>query len=149
MNENTRDPLSLTPNKDLLTILKTELEFLKIGGYSQTARAPWRPQFIFQDSPTCPNFDPAEPPRACTECALIHLVPENSRNKKVACRHIPLNDQDETIDTFYRYGTQETLEAALTEWLKATIARLEREKASSAHAPTHAEPELQAQVAAR
>ena len=148
MNENTRDPLSLTQNKDLLSILKTELEFLKIGGYSQTARAPWRPQFIFQDSPTCPNFDPAEPPCPCTECALIQLVPEDSRNKKVACRYIPLNDQGETIDTFYRYSTPEMLETALTEWLKTTIARLEREKARSSSVAAHPEPELQARVTA-
>ena len=148
MNDNTRDPLSLTQNKDLLTVLKTELEFLKIGGYSQTARAPWRPQFIFQDSPTCLNFDPAEPPRPCTECALIQLVPEDSRNRKVACRYIPLNSHGYTIDFFYRYGTQESLEAALTEWLKTTIARLEREKVRSSPVAAPPEPELQARVAA-
>ena len=149
MNENTRDLLSLTQNKDLLSVLKTELEFLNIGGYSQTARAPWRPQFIFQDSPTCLNFDPTNPRRPCTECALIQLVPEESRNKKVACRYIPLNARGETIDSFYRYGTQATLEVALTDWLQTTIARLEHEKSGSLHGQAHPQPDLQARFAAR
>jgi hypothetical protein len=148
MNENNRDLLSLTQNKDLLSVLKTELEFLKIGGYSQTARAPWRPQFIFQDSPTCLNFDPTEPPRPCAECALIELVPEDSRNKKVACRYIPLNSHGYTIDFFYRYGTQENLEAALTQWLTTTIARLEREKVSCLRSDQVPGPAWRAQASA-
>ena len=44
--------------RDLLDVLKAELQFLEKGGYRHTARAEWRPQFIFQDSPTCLNFDP-------------------------------------------------------------------------------------------
>jgi hypothetical protein len=133
MRQDKHDVLSAAQNKqDLLSVLKTELEFLKIGGYSQTARAAWRPQFIFQDSPTCLNFDPTEPPRPCGECVLTQLVPEDSRNKKVACRYIPLNSHGYTIDFYYRYGTQETLEAALGDWLKTTIAQLEQEKARGA-----------------
>ena len=99
--------------RSLLEVLKAELEFLEKGGYRQTARAAWRPQFIFQDSPTCLNFDPTRQPRPCSDCALAQLVPEESAKKKIPCRYIPLNERGETIDSFYRCGTAEELEAAL------------------------------------
>jgi hypothetical protein len=38
----------------LLGVLKSELEFLNSGGYHKPS---WRPQFVFQDSPTCMNRD--------------------------------------------------------------------------------------------
>jgi hypothetical protein len=49
-------------NRDLLTVLRSELEFLEKGGYRTPARADWRPHFIFQDSATCLNFNPSQPP---------------------------------------------------------------------------------------
>ena len=112
--------------RDLLRVLKAELEFLEKGGYRHTARAAWRPQFIFQDSPTCLNFDPAQPPKPCSDCVLMQLVPKDQQNRKIACRYIPLNEQGETIDSFYRYGTRDELEAAFGKWLRATIQRLEK-----------------------
>jgi len=115
--------------RDLLDVLKAELEFLEKGGYRHTARAEWRPQFIFQDSPTCLNFDPTHPSKPCSDCVLVELVPEDRRDKKIPCRHIPLSEHGETIDSFYHTGTQEELETALARWLKNTIARLERERA--------------------
>ena len=114
--------------RDLLDVLKAELEFVENGGYRHTARAAWRPQYIFQDSPTCLNFDPTHPRRPCGDCTLIQLIPEGLRDKKVPWRYIPLSEQGETIDSFYRAGTQQELEAAVGQWLKTTIARLEREK---------------------
>ena len=115
-------------NRDLLDVLKAELEFLEKGGYRHMARAAWRPQFMFQDSPTCLNFDPTQQPRPCSDCILMQLVPEDLRSKKIPCRYIPLSERGETVDSFYRTGTQEELEAAVAQWLKTTIARLEREK---------------------
>jgi hypothetical protein len=114
--------------RNLLTVLKAELEFVEKGGYRYTARAAWRPQFIFQDSPTCLNFDPAQQPRPCRECVLMQLVPADSQRRNIACRYIPLNEQGETIDSFYRSGTREELESAMRKWLRATIQRLEKIK---------------------
>jgi len=111
--------------RDLLTVLKKELEFLERGGYRDTARVPWRPQFIFQDSPTCLNYDQTKPPKPCSECVLTQLVPENMRTKKIPCRYIPLNPKGETIDSFYRSGTRSDLEDSFGPWLRATIQRLE------------------------
>lgn len=118
----------------LLDVLKAELEFLEKGGYRHTARAAWRPQFIFQDSPTCLNFDSTRELQPCGDCILMQLVPEDSTKEKIPCRNIPLNERGETIDSFYRYRTAAELEAALGSWLKRTIQRLEEEKRNSAAA---------------
>jgi hypothetical protein len=130
--------------RDLLEVLKAELRFLEKGGYRHTARAPWRPQFIFQDSPTCLNFDPTQQPRPCSECILMQLVPEDFRSEKIPCRHIPLSERGETVDSFYRTGTQEELEVAVAQWLRTTIARLEREKAEGLRASEHPEVHVRA-----
>lgn len=113
----------------LLDALRAELAFIEKGGYRHTARAAWRPHFIFQDSPTCLNFDPTQPRRPCSDCVLMPLVPENAQSQKMPCRYISLNANGETVDSFYRTGTQEELEAAVVLWLKTTIARLQQESA--------------------
>lgn len=126
-------------DKKLLRLLQEELAFLEKGGYRQTARAAWRPHFIFQDSPICLNFDPTQEPRPCNECALNDLIPPELRNQKIPCRFIPVGADGETIDSFYRHGTHQELEDALRRWLKATIARLQQEvAAASAEQPEHA-----------
>ena len=43
-------------DRNLLDVLKFELEFLETGGYGRLAGKAWRPRFIFEDSPTCMNF---------------------------------------------------------------------------------------------
>jgi hypothetical protein len=133
--------------RDLLDVLKAELRFVESGGYRHTARAAWRPQFLFQDSPTCLNFDPTEPHGPCSDCILMQLVPEELRSKKIPCRFVPLSDQGETIDSFYRTATQEELESAVVQWLRATIARLEREKTESLRASEHPEIHVRARFA--
>jgi hypothetical protein len=109
----------------LLEVLQAELEFVEMGGYRNTTRAPWRPQFIFQDSPTCLNVDPIAKTRDCKECALIELVPLDLHGKKVPCRYVRLNEAGETIDSLYRYGNQDELEIALVKWLQNTIRGLQ------------------------
>lgn len=112
-------------NRDLLEVLKLELQFLKEGGYGRRAR--WRPPLIFEDSPSCMNNSNYERV-PCRECVLMELVPAESCWEKVPCRHIPLNAKGETIDHFYRYGTPEELEGAVVNWLQETIERLEEER---------------------
>jgi hypothetical protein len=122
-----------TDSRDLLSVLKAELHFAEMGGYRETSRVPWRPQFIFQDSPTCINLDSTKPRRPCDECAIVQLVPEKSRTEKIPCRHIVLNERGETIDWFYRTSTAEELEVALIHWLKATIQKLEAQSERERH----------------
>jgi len=130
--------------RDLLDVLKAELQFLENGGYHHKARAPWRPQFMFQDSPTCLNFDPAQPPQPCNHCVLMQLIPEQLREKKIPCRYIPLSEEGETIESFYRTGTQDEMETAVGRWLRTTIARLEREKSEALRSSKHPEVHVRA-----
>ena len=118
-------------NRNLLDVLKFELEFLEQGGYGRLPREAWRPRFIFEDSPTCMNFS-SKDREPCEECLLMQFVPEDARTEQVPCIHIPLAPTGETIASLYRTGTQQELEEALGAWLRATIKRLEGEKAKPA-----------------
>jgi hypothetical protein len=129
-------------DRDLLKVLKAELEFLEKGGYGRSPRTPWRPTRIFEDSPTCLNFALPEKLHPCTECALMDLVPQEARAKTVPCDHIPLNEAGETIDTFYRYSTQEEMENALRTWLRRTIQSIEAERAKNSAEVTGSQPPL-------
>jgi hypothetical protein len=55
-----------------------------------------------------------------------------------------LNESRETIDSFYRTGTQEELETAVAHWLKTTIARLEQEKSEGLRDSEHSEVHVRA-----
>jgi hypothetical protein len=119
-------------DRDLLTVLKSELAFLEKGGY-------WKPScrqpLIFQDAPTCLNYGCSENPRPCSECVLDELVPLNQRKEKMPCRHIPLNEHGETIDSLCRRKAQVVIETAVSRWLRATIQNLECERARSQSLP--------------
>ena len=116
----------LQTKKDVLTTLQEELAFLELGGYRFPQQAAWRPQFIFEDSPTCLNFRNLGKRFPCSECALIEFVPGGSRRERFPCRHIPLDDSGHTLDSLYRTATEEEAHATVAGWLKKTIARLER-----------------------
>jgi hypothetical protein len=126
--------------RDLLSILKRELEFVEAGGYLTPQQAAWRPQFIFEDSPTCVNHRNFERRLPCTQCALIELVPNGSKQEKFPCRHIPLDESGQTLHSLYRTGTEEETHAMVADWLRATIQRLERELSSAKHPATNPDP---------
>ena len=115
---------------ELLEALKFELQFLEDGGYGRSPHTPWRPQFIFEDSPTCLNFDDPARPHPCSECLLMQFVPQEFQEFNSPCRFIPLNDHGQSVDYFYRCGTQPELEEALAGWLRREIRRLEAGPAS-------------------
>ena len=114
--------------RDLLEVLKSELEFLEDHGYRRSPETAWRPKYIFEDFPSCINYDSQEAPHPCTDCALIYLVPPVLRSAKSPRRHIPLNESDETLDSLYHYGTQSEIENAVGTWLRTAITRLEEER---------------------
>ena len=111
--------------RDLLDVLKFELNFLGKGGYGRSTREPWRPVFIFEDSPTCMNYDCKSDPAPCSDCVLMQLVPPELRTGKKLCRQIPLNTAGETLNTLYRYGDEHEIEETLRTWLVTTIGQLE------------------------
>lgn len=103
--------------KHHVNVLIKELEFLESGGYR--LQMGWRPALLFEDSPTCPKL----PHSACTNtpCALLDLVVGENRAQVVPCRHIPLNQEGETLHTMYQTATQEEIENTVREWLRKTI----------------------------
>jgi hypothetical protein len=103
--------------------LRRELAFLERGGYR--VETSWRSSLFFEDSPICTN------PGRSTECAksgcvLMAFVPDGFRYEAVPCRHIPLNESGEPLQSLYRTGTNEEIEDAVRQWLISTIGELER-----------------------
>jgi hypothetical protein len=125
-----------TQTRDLLELLRFELKFVEDGGYGRSPRASWRAPYIFEDSPICLNFNSWER-KPCSECLLHQLVPSEVRERPVPCRYIPLNAQGETVDSLYRSGTQQETEAALANWLRREIQRLESERTPEGEIERH------------
>jgi hypothetical protein len=115
--------------RDILEVLKFELSFLEQGGYGRSVRTPWKPTSLFQDSVTCINFGDAERPNPCSDCLLTDFVPDQYQCETIPCHHIPLNPAGETVDTMERQYNQLEMEEAVKEWLRATIARIEADRA--------------------
>ena len=70
--------------RDLLDVLKFELNFLEKGGYGRSPRESWRPVFIFEDSPTCMNYDCKENPAPCSGFRRLH-------------RHLPIQEAQRSL----------------------------------------------------
>ena len=121
---------------DALTVLKGELKFLDQGGYKKPigrrqpmfcmeTGADWKKPVFFEDSPSCPK----EKYCACNpegDCVLMNLVPAEQRHLAVPCRHIPLNEKGETIDSLEKSGDRAKVEATLKSWLVKNIEKLEQ-----------------------
>jgi hypothetical protein len=116
--------------RDVLEVLKFELNFLEQGGYGRSVRTPWQPTSIFQDSLSCVNFNKPGQPQPCVECMLNDFVPGDAQAAKIPCHHIPLNPRGETVESLEQTSTQVQLESTVKDWLRATIARIERERAA-------------------
>jgi hypothetical protein len=122
-------------DRDVLEVLKAELDFIEKGGYGRSVRTPWLPTSTFQDSLTCINFGDPTHSRPCEECLLMQFVPAERRKEKVPCHHIPLSEKGETVDVLEHWENQADMEEAVRKWLKATIKRLEEERAQQASSP--------------
>ena len=122
-------------DRDLVEVLKFELEFLNKGGYGRSPRTvetdvhlrrlSLMHELRLQSKSGCP----------CSDCVLMQLIPPELRFGKNPCRHIALNVEGETLDSIYRYEDQHEIKRSRM-WLLTTIAQLEKER--EAHQP--AEP---------
>ena len=126
--------------RDILEVLRFELNFLEQGGYGRSVRTPWKPTSIFQDSLSCINFNASGEPHPCNECLLNDFVPTDAQSEEVPCHHIPLNAEGETVYTMERQRVQIEMEEAVKGWLRQTIQRIEQERAGKAHARAAAAP---------
>ncbi|HEX7175974.1 MAG TPA: hypothetical protein VF240_12005 [Pyrinomonadaceae bacterium] len=115
--------------RDVLELLKAELDYIESGGYGRSVRTPWRPTSVFQDSLTCINFGYPYRAHPCGECFLDALVPPESRTAEVPCHHIPLDAEGTTVEAVESEGNQAMLEEKVKAWLRAKIREIEGERA--------------------
>ena len=85
--------------RNLLLLLKTELDFIEKGGYGRSVRTPWKPTSSFRGSLTCVNYALPEKSHPCSECHLIDFVPRGKEGEELPCHSIPLNDAGETVES--------------------------------------------------
>ena len=119
-------------DRDILEILKGELDFIEKGGYGRSVRTPWQPKSSFQDSLTCINY--ADPKRAhpCNECHLLDFVSPEHHDETVPCHFISLNEAGETIETLELDDNEAKLERKIKDWLRTRIREIEEERSEPA-----------------
>jgi hypothetical protein len=122
----------LTDDRDVLDVLKFELDFIEKGGYGRSVRTPWLPTSIFQDSLTCLNFGDPDRSQPCDECLLMALVPPERHSEKVPCHHIPLTPEGETIHYLERNEAPEVMKEVVKDWLRRMIRIVEEARAVQA-----------------
>ena len=119
-------------DRDILELLKAELNFIESGGYGRSVRAPWQSKSAFQDSLTCINYGYPYRAHPCKECHLLDFVSPEHQAEEVPCHHIPLNEVGETIEDLEAQDNQAKLERHVADWLRAKITDIEKERAIQA-----------------
>jgi len=119
--------------RDILELLKSELDFIEKGGYGRSVRTPWQATSPFRDSLTCVNYALPEKAHPCSECHLIDFVPADKRSEELPCHAIPLNAAGETVESLEFQNNQARLEETLKEWMRAKIKELETARLGEQH----------------
>src|SRR5689334_19786293 len=114
-----------TDERDILELLKDELDFIESGGYGRSVRTPWQSKSAFQDSLTCINYGYPYRAHPCSECHLLDFVSPENRTKAVPCHAIPLNTDGDTIEDLESQDNQAKLEREISGWLRKTIKEIE------------------------
>jgi hypothetical protein len=120
-------------DRDILELLKEELDFIEKGGYGRSVRTPWQAKSPFQDSLTCINYGDPDRAQPCSECHLLDFVSPDQRGADVPCHHIPLNEAGETIEDLEAQDNEAKLEHNVGDWLQAWIEKIEQERAAPAN----------------
>jgi len=116
-------------DRDILELLKAELDFIEKGGYGRSVRTPWQSKSIFQDSLTCLNYGDPKRTHPCNECHLLEFVSPENKTQEVPCHFIPLNSDGETIQDLELDDNQTKLEREVAGWLRARIRQIEQQRA--------------------
>jgi hypothetical protein len=111
--------------RDILELLKSELDFIEKGGYGRSVRTPWKATSPFRDSLSCVNYALPEKAHPCSDCHLIDFVPADKRSEELPCHAIPLNAAGDTVESLELQNNQAKLEESLKEWMRAKIKELE------------------------
>ncbi|PYP90295.1 MAG: hypothetical protein DMF61_00885 [Blastocatellia bacterium AA13] len=117
-----------TDSRDILDVLKSELQFLERGGYGRSVRTPWQPTSVFLDSLSCINYGDPNRTLPCDQCMLSTLVSSEGLKETLPCHHIPLNEHGDTIQLLEDRGDQEKLVETVKDWLRRSIDRIEKER---------------------
>lgn len=115
-------------DRDILELLKDELDFIEKGGYGRSVRTPWKQKLVFQDSLTCINYADPNHSHPCDECHLIDFVPESHLQDDVPCHAIPVTAAGDTILDLELEDNEAKLERRMKEWLRDRIAKIEAER---------------------
>jgi hypothetical protein len=119
-------------DRDILELLKDELDFIEKGGYGRSVRTPWQAKSPFQDSLTCINYGYPYRAHPCNECHLLDFVNPEYHSAEIPCHHIPLNEAGETIDELEAQENESKLERKVKDWLQARIKEIEEQRAAQA-----------------
>ncbi len=119
--------------RDILELLKDELDFIEKGGYGRSVHTPWQSKSTFQDSLSCINYGYPYRAHPCSECHLLDFVSPEHRTAEVPCHFIPLNNDGDTIEDLESQDNQSKLEREVSQWLRARIKELEEERAEHAN----------------
>jgi hypothetical protein len=111
--------------RDLLTLLQQELNFVESGGYGRSVRTPWLPKSIFQDSVSCLNYGYPYRAHPCSECHLIDFVAPEHRCEMVPCHHIALDAAGDTVKDLELDGNESRAEFLVKQWLRSRIEEIE------------------------
>ena len=119
-------------DRDVLELLKDELDFIEKGGYGRSVRTPWLQKSTFQDSLTCINYGYPYRAHPCNECHLLDFVSPQHHGAEVPCHFIPLNEAGETIEDLEAEDNEAKLERKVKDWLRARVKDIEEERALQA-----------------
>jgi len=116
-------------DRDILEMLKEELDFVEKGGYGLSVRTPWHRTSTFQDSLSCINYGDPYRAQPCNECHLLDFVNPEHQGEEVPCHFIPLNADGDTIEDLEFKDNQAKLEEEIKRWLREKITEIEQERA--------------------
>jgi hypothetical protein len=113
-------------DREILAVLKRELEHIETGGYGPPVRDPvGATSTMFADSLTCLNYGYPYRTRPCAECPLIEFVPPEKRTVGMPCHEIPLDPAGRTVEWFVESSDEREMQEAVKGWLRQAIQRLE------------------------
>jgi hypothetical protein len=119
-------------DRDILEVLKEELDFIEKGGYGRSVRTPWKAKSVFQDSLTCINYGYPYRAHPCNECHLLEFVDPEHKYEAIPCHHIPLDETGATVKNLETEGGEAKLERKVGDWLRVRIREIEEQRATQA-----------------
>ena len=118
--------------RDILELLKDELDFVEQGGYGRSVRTPWQPKSIFQDSLTCINCGYPYRAHPCYDCHLLKFVRPEHHTEQIPCHFIALNEAGETVEDLELEENEAKLERKVRDWLRARIKEIGEQRTTQA-----------------